>query len=146
MLWETLLCALWMEAPELARAVAAAFDVPSAAILVVDDLRELENNAVDRVSLIVRRVPTSGDFRMQLTIIPQVKGLEGDATDRGMALSRALNMAVLLPDDEDDGDGRWIALSPDGPLERVQLDGARLNLDDIHVVQREAPVRVPVLS
>lgn len=143
MLWETLLAARLVEVPELTRALAQVFRVAPAAVLVIDDLRELEHDdAADRASLIVHRVPTTGDFRMQLSIIPQVAGFEGEDMERGLALSRALRMTILLPDDEDGGDALWIALRPSGSIDRVELDEA---VDGgLRIVQRGAPIRDPI--
>jgi hypothetical protein len=139
MLWQDLLFDHPIEAGKLARALAVAFGIETAAVRIVDEIMpSLDGTGVP---VLAERTPRRGQFPLQLSVYLRDPALPWRVASFPATvalvqqLARQVQSAVLIAGDSDQAEDDFL-VQPTGEVFRVTLDD-RLDDDEIVVVASE---------
>jgi len=130
---------------EIAEAVARAFDIQPAEVLVREELQDLPTLDTSIRVLCERFARAPGDFPLQLGVIPQdptiLQCIERDEVQTLRRVCAALDANCLLADPDSLDPNPYVSLYVplEGPPRRVYLDAERLDREDAYVIVSDAP-------
>lgn len=138
MIWRDILIDIRPRDVELSHALAHVFHVPTDAIVLFGDYRELLAPEPAGIRLLCERLPVDGEFRMKLGIMPVHSEQEAfvrdhDDIDLLSALCRNLSTRGLI-DDGSDNPYAFLLIDTDGSVSHTNLDAERLDTDGQYVL------------